>query len=121
MTANVFPEAVLIVDDQPTLALMTETMLVEIGVEKVTTAGSVAEALTSIDRTTFDLAILDYDLGVETGWSVAQRLCEEGIRMIISTERDGIMLPAACGSAAILRRPYDLNKLAALVAQQGTA
>jgi len=121
MACNVFPESVLIVDDQPTLALMTETMLLEIGVEEVTTAGSVAEALSSIDRTTFDLAILDYDLGAETGWSVAQRLCEDGVRMIISTGRDGIMLPAACGSAAILRRPYDLNILAALVAKLGTA
>lgn len=117
MSDRTFPRSVLIVDDQPDIALSTEIMLIEIGVENVATASSVSEALDKIDGTAFDLALLDYDLGTHTGWRVAQRLCEDGVRMIVTTDQGGVQLPPACGDAAVLTRPYNLNVLAALVAK----
>lgn len=117
MTPATVPTSVLIVDDQPSIAQYTETMLIEIGVGDVEIAASVSDALQSIDGKTFDLAVLDYDLGMETGWLVAQRLCIDEIRMIVTTHENAVILPAVCGSAAVLKRPYDLNVLARLVAQ----
>ena len=115
MSPHALPQSVLIVDDQPAIALSTEIMLVEIGIQEVVTAGSVSDALSKIEGAAFDLAVLDFNLGLETGWLVAQRLCDEGVRMVVTTDRESVTLPAACGTAPVLRRPYDLNILAELV------
>ena len=116
METHSIPQLVLVVDDQAEISSAAETMLIEIGVQDVVRAESASEALLRLDLEKFDLAILDYNLGMGTGWSVAQRLCRDDIRMIVTTDQDGVRLPPACGGAPVLKRPYSLNMLATLVA-----
>jgi CheY-like chemotaxis protein len=108
-------QVVLIVDDQPYIALLTETVLIEIGIDEVVIAGSESEALERLGDVNFDLAVVDYDLGEATGWAIAKILCESDVPIIVTTDAQDIVLPAACRNAAILKRPYNLNNLASLV------
>ncbi|MBT2188045.1 response regulator [Sphingobium nicotianae] len=107
---------ILVVEDEPIIALNTEMMLSTIGFENVEVVGSVAEAMALIDRLSIEFAILDFSLGSETSIPVAVRLCEEKVPIVITTGFEEVDLPPACAGTPILRKPYRLGELETVVA-----
>ena len=77
---------VLLVEDEPLIAMMLEDFLEALDRECAGTADSVASALPLVDPATVDCAILDVNLrGGEKSWAVADALAERGIPFVFAT------------------------------------
>jgi CheY-like chemotaxis protein len=107
------PSLVLIVEDNAIIAMNTEALLLDLGVEEVKTAGSVAEALPLVEAAQFDLAILDMNLGDgETSLPVAEQLHAAGVPIVFATGLgEALELPEIYERVAILRKPYSFEDL----------
>ncbi len=107
------PSSVLLVEDNPVIAMNTEALLLDLGVEDVRTAGSVGEALDLIETMAFDFAILDFKLGDdENSLPIAQRLSGTGTPIAFATGLgDDWDLPEGFGTAVTLRKPYGFQDL----------
>jgi DNA-binding NarL/FixJ family response regulator len=72
------PIRCLIVDDNPGFRQEMRGLLEEQGIEVVGTAGSAADALAQIVELQPDVALIDIDLGPESGLALARRVSETG-------------------------------------------
>ena len=79
------PADVLIVEDDPIIAIDFEDRLLGFGVKRVRTAGSVAQALDAIAARAPDFALLDVELGREKSFAVAERLAAAQIPFVFVT------------------------------------
>jgi CheY-like chemotaxis protein len=110
------PATVLLVEDNPIIAMNTEALLQELGVARVESAATVAEALALVEKERFDLAILDLQLADgETSLPVAERLSAQGVRIIFATGFGDVSLPDGHGAEPILRKPYSFDDLESLI------
>ena len=107
------PADVLIVEDDPIIALDFEDTVLRFGVKIVRTAGSVARALQLIEERAPDFALLDIGLLREKSFAVAERLEALGIPFAFVTGYRGDAsigvafaqrprLPKPCTSEALL-------------------
>lgn len=83
------PEDVLIVEDDPIIALDFEDTILRLGVKMVRTAGSVTRALQLIEERAPDFALLDIGLVRENSFAVAERLESLGIPFAFVSGYDG--------------------------------
>ena len=104
---------VLIVEDALLLALELEAGLQEAGAQVVGCAADVDEALSLLDSTTIDAAVLDANLNGVSVAPVAEVLRERGIPFVFATGYgDSKILPEGF-DAPIIRKPYDVTQVAA--------
>jgi CheY-like chemotaxis protein len=68
------PSDVLIVEDDPIIAIDFEDRLIDFGVTSVRTVGSVAQALDAIKTRAPNFALLDVELIREKSFAIAERL-----------------------------------------------
>lgn len=83
MTASPHPERlaglrILVVEDEPLVAMLIEDLLLELGCTVVGPAATVAQALALAD-TRLDGALLDVNLGAEQSYPVADKLAADGV------------------------------------------
>jgi CheY-like chemotaxis protein len=114
--AGGMPNDVLIVEDDPIIALDFEDTLLGFGVKTVRTASSVAKALALIDQQPPDFALLDVGLIREKSFAVAERLEALKIRFAFVTGYGAdAKLPAGLVDKPRLTKPYSTDALLALV------
>ena len=99
---------ILVIEDEPLVAMMVEDMLVECGVEVVGPASTLAEALALAGAAEFDAALLDLNLNGERSDGVAALLRERGIPFVYATGYG-----AAADDAATLTKPYRREQMEA--------
>jgi light-regulated signal transduction histidine kinase (bacteriophytochrome)/CheY-like chemotaxis protein len=105
--ATLTPNRVLVVEDDPVIAILAEESLRQLGVKQVDVAGTREEALALLAARQFDLAMLDVNLGDHTSEAVAERLAVLQVPMIVATgysEDDA--LPDALRGRPHLCKPY---------------
>ena len=110
------PNDVLIVEDDPIIALDFEDTLLGFGVRTVRMAASVAKALAMIDERAPDFALLDVGLIREKSFAVAERL--EALKIpfaFVTGYGAGARLPAAFANRPRLPKPYSTAALLALL------
>jgi CheY-like chemotaxis protein len=90
--SNELPGDVLVVEDDPIIALDFEDTILRFGVKTVRTAASVTRALELIDERLPDFALLDIGLVREKSFAIAERLEALGIPFAFVTGYD-------CGTA----------------------
>ncbi|MCI3133161.1 response regulator [Phenylobacterium aquaticum] len=105
---------VFIVEDETLIALMLETMLEELGCIVLGVAGSVAEALRSLDgpAAQADAAILDINIGGEKVYPVADALGERGVPYLFATGYGREGLGELYPRRIVLPKPYTQGVLA---------
>lgn len=106
------PNRVLVVEDDPVIAILAEESLHQLGVAQVDVAGNREEALALLAARHFDLAMLDVNLGDHTSEAVAHRLTELQVPMIVATgysEDDA--LPDVLRGCPHLCKPYGMADL----------
>lgn len=110
--------SMLLVEDSMIIALDTEESLRELGVETVTVQSSVGAALDAIEKTRFDLALLDYNLGTESSEPVAERLKALGVPFWLATGY-GEMADKLeeMGASGLLVKPYGREELARILTE----
>ena len=76
---------VLVVDDEPLIALMVVEWLVEQGVQAVGPAHTVAQAIALIEAGDVDAAVLDVSLAQGNSYEAADLLVQKGIPFAFAT------------------------------------
>jgi CheY-like chemotaxis protein len=106
------PEDVLIVEDDPIIALDFEDTILGFGVKKVRSAGNVARALQMIAERAPDFALLDVGLVREKSFAIAERLDALKIPFVFVTGYGvDVRLPAALADRPRLVKPYSTPAL----------
>ncbi|WP_106796588.1 HWE histidine kinase domain-containing protein [Rhizobium sp. H4] len=101
--------SVLLVENNLIIAMDGEDILRRLGAE-VATVPSVAEAMEILDHRSFDLALLDVDLGDETSFGIADRLAAGGVPFIFATGYgEGIAQANSHSDAPVLQKPYTME------------
>jgi CheY-like chemotaxis protein len=103
--------SVLIVEDEPLIAMMLEDFLDSLGHKIVGIADNVEEALEKVDEGGFDVAIIDVHLKGEHVWPVADRLTEKGVPFIVATGGHISPPPSEHADAPILAKPYTIDAI----------
>jgi CheY-like chemotaxis protein len=104
--------SVLIVEDEPLIAMMLEDFLVSLGHGVAGICESVAEALARIERGGFDVAIVDVHLkGGEQVWPVADRLAAMDIPFVLATGGHIEKPPAEHAAAPVLAKPFTIDAI----------
>jgi CheY-like chemotaxis protein len=110
------PGDVLIVEDDPIIALDFEDTILGFGVKAVRTAGNVAQALDMIAGRAPDFALLDVSLIREKSFAIAERLEVLEIPFaFISGYGADVRLPTAFADRPRLAKPYSTDALQALL------
>jgi CheY-like chemotaxis protein len=110
------PEDVLIVEDDPIIALDFEDTILGFGVKTIRTAGSVAKALDMIADRAPDFALLDVGLIREKSFAIAERLDALKIPFAFVTGYSAdVGLPPAFADRPRLPKPFSTDALQALL------
>jgi CheY-like chemotaxis protein len=116
------PDDVLIVEDDPIIALDFEDTLSGFGTRAVRTAGSVVSALQMIEQRAPDFALLDVSLGRETSLAVAERLDALKIPYVFVTGyASDVALLAAFADRPRLPKPFSREALQAALQRRSDA
>jgi CheY-like chemotaxis protein len=110
------PEDVLIVEDDPIIALDFEETILGFGVKTVRTAGNVARALGMIADRPPDFALLDVGLVREKSFAIAERL--EALKIpfaFVTGYGADVRLPSDFADTPRLPKPYSTDALQALL------
>lgn len=102
---------VLVVEDEPLVAMMLEEMLLEIGMEAVGPAATLEDALALARDVDVDLAILDLKLAGQRTYPVARVLRERKIPYIFATGYGPGELDEDFRSDPTLAKPFDQQSL----------
>jgi CheY-like chemotaxis protein len=102
---------ILIVEDEPLIAMMLEDFLESLGHRVTGTCDTVASALQRVGEGGFDVAIIDVNLNGERVWPVADLLTEKGLPYVLATGGHIEPPPEAHASAPVLSKPFTLDAI----------
>jgi DNA-binding response OmpR family regulator len=104
------PQKILIVEDEPLIAMMLEDFLDALDRRVAGTADNVAAALALVGGGGIDAAILDVNLrGGEQCWPVADLLAASGVPFVLATGGAGDMIAEAHRDRPILSKPFTMD------------
>lgn len=106
---------ILIVEDEPIVAMAVEDILLDLGCEIVGPAYSLSQALNLIENEIFDAAVLDINLNGERSYPAAETLISMGVPFAFATgyAADRSQFPPSI--APVLEKPYTGAQLEALL------
>lgn len=107
---------VLVVDDEAMIASVIKEMLSELGCGAVWIAGTNDEALSILAHHRPHLALLDVNLGHDTGFRLAQKLADDAIPFLFATGYGRFGLSEPWASRPVIQKPFRLDTLAAALA-----
>jgi len=103
------PLSVLVIEDEPLIAMMIEDFIDMLGHDLAGNCDSVAEALARVEQGGFDVAILDVNLRDGACWPVADALKAKGIGFVIASGGHVDPPPARHAGAHQLAKPFTLD------------
>jgi CheY-like chemotaxis protein len=106
---------ILVVENEALVALEIASILSSAGFDVIGPAGSVAQALTILDGSMCDAAVLDVNLGRETAEPIAVRLLSCGTPFVVVSGYARNQQPAAFKDAVLLNKPASPERLIAEV------
>ena len=107
--------SILIVEDEPLIAMMLEDFILSLGHEVSGSCDSVASALREIENGEFDLAILDVNLKGESVWPVAAALRNKRIPFVLATGGHVDPPPAEFASVPMIEKPYTIDRVTPII------
>jgi CheY-like chemotaxis protein len=102
---------VLVVEDEPVLALDIASTLDSLGCDMVGPVARLSDALSVVATETFDCAILDVNLRGECITPVADILLDRHVPLLLSTGYSDLALPKQLVSQPRLAKPYTSDQL----------
>jgi DNA-binding response OmpR family regulator len=103
--------SILVVEDEPLIAMMLEDFLETLGHRVHATCENVEGAVAEAKKGGFDVAILDVNLNGETAWPVARALREKRIPFVIATGGHVEPPPAEFKDVPIIEKPYPVDRV----------
>jgi len=108
---------ILVLEDEPLVAMLLEEMLLDFGCEVIGPAYSIAQAVPLALEQPLDAAVLDVNVNGEMSHSVAAILHSRGVPFAFATGYGSAAGAADSATAPVLRKPYPAEKLAAVLTQ----
>ena len=106
------PQKILIVEDEPLIAMMLEDFLDALDRIVAGMADSVASALELVEAGGIDAAVMDVNLrGGETCWPIADALAARGIPLVLATGGAGDMIAEAYRDRPVLSKPFTMDSV----------
>lgn len=105
---------ILVVEDEPMIAILMESELADDGFVPVL-ASSVREALDYVAQRRIDAAVLDYSLADGTCCPIAERLYALGIPFAICTGMSSFSMEESFPGITVLTKPFDGGELVDVV------
>ncbi len=102
---------VLIVEDDPYITLALEETLTDFGLVVAGAARNIAQALWLAQTVSFDLALLDVNLGYDKIDPVADAIHARGIPFVFTTGCGRAGLPEAYPRQAIVEKPFYVEEI----------
>ncbi|MEG3154663.1 response regulator [Sphingomonas sp. RB1R13] len=102
---------ILIVEDEPLIAMMLEDFLDSLGHTVKGICESVGEARIAVEEGGFDLAILDVNLKGENIWPVASEMRARGIPFVIASGGHVDPPPAEFNNVPMIDKPYTIDRV----------
>ena len=103
--------SILVVEDEPLIAMMLEDFLESLGHSVTATCESVQDAMAEANQGGFDLAILDVNLKGESVWPVAELLREQRIPFVLATGGHVEPPPAQFANVPVIEKPYTVDRV----------
>lgn len=100
------PKLILVVEDEPIVALSLQDMLDDLGYDVAGPAYRIAAALELARTAAIDAAILDVNMGGETSYGVAEALRGRGIPYLFATGYGRQGLEPGHEETLVLPKPY---------------
>lgn len=113
MTDILSEQSILVVEDEMLVLMSIETMLEDLGCTTIESSATVTGALALLEKTSFDAAILDLNLGSESSYRVADALIAAGIPFVFSTGYGDHGERTDLANRPVLKKPYAANQLTA--------
>lgn len=106
---------VLVVEDEPLIAMLIEEWLGELGHEAVGPVASVAEGVTLLETGAFDAALLDVNLGSERSDAIADILVARKIPFALMTGGMTDSLDGRFAAQPKLLKPFNFENVSAVM------
>lgn len=103
--------SILVVEDEPLIAMMLEDFLETLGHKVHASCETVGDAVAEADKGGFDVAILDVNLNGENVWPVAHKLREKQIPFVIATGGHVEPPPTEFANAPVIEKPYTVDRV----------
>lgn len=107
--------SILIVEDEPLIAMMLEDFILSIGHEVSGNCDTVKAALEQVEQGSFDLAILDVNLKGESVWPVAAALREKGTPFVLASGGHVDPPPAEFRNVPMIEKPYTIDRVTPII------
>ena len=107
---------ILVVEDEPLIAMLVEDWLAELACEAAGPVGSVAAALALVEGGALDGAILDVSLEGGDSFAVADALRSRNVPFVFATGHGTERIAERFKDAPTLAKPYDFERVRAAVA-----
>lgn len=102
---------ILIVEDEMTIALMLEDMVVDLGHKPAALAMRLPQALQMAETEDVDLAILDVNLDGRMSFPVAEVLQRRGVPFFFATGYGSGGIEASYRDRLVIQKPFSLEDL----------
>ncbi len=109
------PRCILIVEDEPLIAMMLEDFILSLGHEVAGPCETVGEALEAVAEKPFDLAILDVNLKGQSVWPVAAALRAKGIPFVLASGGHVEPPPAEFADTPMIEKPYTIDRVSPII------
>ena len=102
---------ILIVEDEPLIAMMLEDFLESLGHVVKASCDNVADALKAVALNGFDVAILDVNLKGENVWPVAAELRQRGVPFVLASGGHVDPPPPEFAGAPLIEKPFTIDRV----------
>ena len=107
--------SILIVEDEPLIAMMLEDFIESLGHSISASCDSVEAAMAEVEKGGFDLAILDVNLKGESVWPVAAALRAKGIPFVLASGGHVEPPPAEFAATPMIEKPYTIDRVSPII------
>jgi CheY-like chemotaxis protein len=107
---------VLVLDDEPLIAMMLEDWLAELGHAVVGPAHNLPAAAKLVEAGGIDAAFLDLNIGSGNSYAVAEALAAQSVPFAFITGHGGAV-QAAFADAPVLAKPFDFEAVKRAIAK----
>ncbi len=108
---------ILVVEDEPIVAMAIEDILGDLGCEVAGSAHSLDQAMTFVEECSFDAAILDINLNGERSYPAARLLASKGIPFVFATGYVPETVEPDLAMAPMVEKPYKPAQIAEILRQ----
>jgi CheY-like chemotaxis protein len=107
---------VLVVEDEPLVAMLAEEMLAELGHRAAAISHGLKDGLEAIGAGSFDLAMLDVNLSGALSFPIAGVAAQRGVPVLFVTGFDRDHMEQLAGKC-VLQKPYSTDDLRRAIRQ----